>query len=102
VAEDLESEALQSIRVQRGYARDRRVEPALMPLNGMVASLGMMELLAFVTGLRPVIPFTRYDVMESRLVVQSAEVNPDCVVCRPAYGMGDRQMVDRYALDAQI
>jgi molybdopterin-synthase adenylyltransferase len=100
-AEDLESEALRSIRVQRGYARDRRVEPALMPLNGVVASLGMTELLAFVTGLRPVIPFTRYDAMDGRLVRQSVEASPDCIVCRPAYGMGDRQMVDRYALDAR-
>src|SRR4029453_10264877 len=49
VAEDLESGGLRSIRRQRGYAQDRRVEPALMPLNGVVASLGMMELLAFAT-----------------------------------------------------
>ena len=101
VAEDLESEALRSIRVQRGYARDRRVEPALMPLNGVVASLGMTEFLAFATGIRPVIPFTRYDTMRGRLVRQSVEASPDCVVCRPAYGMGDRQMLDRYALDAR-
>ncbi len=101
VAEDLESEALRSVRIQRGYARDRRVEPALMPLNGVVASLGMMEFLAFATGLRPVIPFSRYDAMEDRVVRQSVEVSPDCVVCRPAHGMGDRQLIDRYALDAQ-
>ncbi len=101
IAEDLESEALRNIRVQRGYARDRRVEPALMPLNGVIASLGMMELLAFATGLRPVIPFTRYDTMTGRLVRQSVEASSDCVVCRPAYGMGDRQMVDRYALGAR-
>jgi molybdopterin/thiamine biosynthesis adenylyltransferase len=99
VAEDLESEALRNIRVQRGYARDRRVEPALMPLNGVVASLGMMEFLAFATGLRPVISFTRYDAMEDRLVRQWAEANADCAVCRSAHGMGDRQMIDRYALD---
>jgi len=101
IAEDLESEALRNIRVQRGYARDRRVEPALMPLNGVIASLGMMELLAFATGLRPVIPFARYDTMTGRLVRQSVEASSDCVVCRPAYGMGDRQMVDRYALGAR-
>jgi molybdopterin/thiamine biosynthesis adenylyltransferase len=100
-AEDLEGEALRNVRIRRGYARDRRVEPALMPLNGVVASLGMMEFLAFATGLRPVIPFTRYDTMEGRLVRQSVEANPECVVCRPAHGMGHRQMIDRYALDAQ-
>jgi hypothetical protein len=72
-----------------------------MPLNGVVTSIGMTELLAFVTGLRPVIPFTRYDAMNGRLIRQSVEASPDCVVCRPAYGMGDRQMVDRYALDTR-
>jgi molybdopterin/thiamine biosynthesis adenylyltransferase len=101
VAEDLESEALRNVRFQRGYARDRRVEPALMPLNGVVASLGMMEFLAFATGLRPVIPFSRYDATADRIIRESVEVSPDCVVCRPAHGMGDRQMIDQYALDGQ-
>ncbi len=31
-----------------------------MPLNPIVASQGMMELLAFATGFRPVAPFLRY------------------------------------------
>jgi molybdopterin-synthase adenylyltransferase len=97
-AEDLESEGLRNIRVERGYARERGVEPALMPLNGAVASLAMMELLAFATGVRPVIPFSRYDAMHGRLIPQSVELNQECVVCRPANGMGDRHRVERYAL----
>lgn len=98
-AQDLEGEALRHIRRQRGYASDRAVEPALMPLNAAVASLGMMELLAFATGMRHVAPFVRYDGLSNRLIRQSVPVNPDCPVCRPAHGMGDRRAIDRYALD---
>lgn len=98
-AEDLESEGLHRIRVQRGYARDRRVEPALMPLNGVVASLGMMEVLAFTTGFRPVSPFLRYDALAQKVVSVNATVQEQCPVCRPAHAMGDRQAVLRYAFD---
>lgn len=97
-AEDLESEELRSIRLQRGYARDRRVEAALMPLNTVLAGLAMIEVLAFTTGIRPVRPFARYDALTSQIITQRATVNDDCPVCRPAHGMGDRQSVDRYAL----
>lgn len=98
-AEDLESEALRRVRIERGYASDRRVEAALMPLNSMLASLAMMELLAFATGVRPVAPFTRYDGLANRLVSQHVEREEDCPVCGPASGMGDRQAVHRYALE---
>ena len=97
-AEDLETEALRRIRIDRGYARDRRVEAALMPLNTVLVGLGMMELLAFATGMRSVAPFSRYDALANRVVPQRVEVDPDCPVCGPAAGMGDRQSVVRYAL----
>jgi molybdopterin/thiamine biosynthesis adenylyltransferase len=99
-AEDLETEALRRIRVERGYARDRRVEAALMPLNTVLAGLAMNELLAFATGMRPVERFTRHDAIANRLVRVRAERDSDCPVCTPATGMGDRQLVSRYALGA--
>jgi hypothetical protein len=98
--EDLESEVLSHIRVRRGYAEDRRIEPALMPLNTVLVGMAMIELLAFTTGFRPVVPFSRYDAVGQRVVVQTVETNRDCAVCQPALGMGDRQGVDRYALAA--
>jgi molybdopterin/thiamine biosynthesis adenylyltransferase len=98
-SEDLETEALRKIRVARGYASDRRVEPALMPLNTVLVGLAMTELLAFATGVRPVIPFCRYDALEDRLVPQHVLWEEECSVCRPAFGMGDRQRVERYALE---
>ena len=97
-AEDLESEAARSIRVERGYARDRGVEAALMPLNTVLVGAAMIELLAFSTGVRPVVPFLRYDALTAQLVRQNVEPNDDCPVCIPAYAMGDRQRILRYAL----
>lgn len=97
-AEDLEHEGLHEMRVARGYARDRGVEPALMPLNTVLVGLAMMELLAFATGIRTVRPFLRYDGIEGVLVRSNVSVDPECPICRPASGMGDRQMIERYAL----
>lgn len=97
-AEDLEAEALRNIRVERGYARERAVEPALMPLNTVLVGAAMIELLAFATGFRPVEPFQRYDALESRLIRQRVDPNEECPVCRPAFAMGDRQQIERYAI----
>jgi len=98
-AEDLESEALRSIRIARGYARDRRVEAALMPLNGTVAGMAMMELLAYVSGFRTVIPFFRYDASRQRTVIQHVTRQLDCPICGIAFAMGDSQVIGRYAID---
>lgn len=97
-AEDLEYESLRTIRIERGYARDRRVEAALMPLNTVLAGVALIEVLAFATGIRPVRPFSRYDALSNQIITQHVAASPECPVCKPAYGMGDRQSIDRYAL----
>ncbi len=96
-AEDLESESLRRIRIERGYARDRRIEAALMPLNTVLAGMALIEVLAFATAIRHVRPFARYDALTSQITAQRVAVNQECPVCRPAYGMGDRQSIERYA-----
>lgn len=96
--EDLDTEAARRIRVERGYARDRGVEPALMPLNTVLVGAAMIELLAFSTGLRTVVPFLRYDALTARMVRQNVAHDRDCPVCVPAYAMGDRQRITRYVL----
>jgi len=97
-AQDLESEALHRIRIERGYADDRSVEPALMPLNATCVSLAVVEILAFATGFRKVQSFSRYDAAHNRIVPIRVARNPDCPICVPAFGMGDRQAIDRYSL----
>jgi hypothetical protein len=97
-AEDLESEALQQIRIMRGYARDRAVEPSLMPLNTATVGLGMKEVLAYLAGYRPVRSFFRYDALVGAIVQSRVGVNDDCPVCQPAFARGPRQRLDRYAI----
>ncbi|MGH2964021.1 MAG: HesA/MoeB/ThiF family protein [Solirubrobacterales bacterium] len=96
-AEDLESAAQRSVRQVRGYARDRRVEPALMPLNTAIAGIAIMELLAFATGVDRVRPYQRYDAFARRWVPANAERDNQCPVCGPARAMGDRLRIERYA-----
>jgi molybdopterin-synthase adenylyltransferase len=97
-AEDLESEVVRRIRMERGYARLRSVEPALMPLNTVLVGAAMIELLAYVTGVRPVVPFLHYDALRTRMVPQNVERSADCPICIPAHAMGDRHNIERYAL----
>jgi molybdopterin/thiamine biosynthesis adenylyltransferase len=97
-AEDLESEAARRIRIERGYARERDVEPSLMPLNTVLVGAAMIELLAFATGIRPVTPFLRYDALTAQMIRQNVERDGQCPICVPAYGMGDRHRTERYAL----
>jgi molybdopterin-synthase adenylyltransferase len=97
-AEDLEVEVSRAIRIERGYARDRTVEPALMPLNTAVVGVGMIEFLAYFTGMRAVRPFFRYDAERGELVHSHVYLNEDCPVCRPAYARGGRQRLERYVL----
>src|SRR5207253_3222173 len=96
---DLESESQRGIRLERGYAADRQVEPAVMPLNTVLVGTALLELLAFATGIRNVQPYFRFDAIGSRIVLQRGNRNPDCPVCGPAYAAGDRQDVTRYALE---
>ena len=95
---DLEAENLRRIRIERGYAHEREVEPALMPLNTVMVGLAMLEFLAFATGLRRVEKFFRYDSLGNAVVRQSVDRMDDCPVCGPSFAMGDRHQIDRYAL----
>ena len=69
-----------------------------MPLNTVLVGLAMTEVLAYVTGVRAVVPFFRYDLLANRIVVQNVERSEGCAVCAPASGMGDAQGIDRYAM----
>jgi hypothetical protein len=69
-----------------------------MPLNTVLVGAAMIELLAYVTGVRPVTPFLRYDALAAQIIRQNVERNDGCPICVPAYAMGTRHRIERYAL----
>lgn len=72
-----------------------------MPLNTVIVGLGMIELLAFATGLRSVAPFTRYNALTGTVTRCNVAIDEDCPVCRPAHALGSRQKIERYALEQE-
>ncbi len=96
-AEELESHEQQQFRRERGYVAGATVlEPAVISLNGIIASVATTEFLALVTGFRPSCHYNFYDMLEQRLVprlVRSASRCPTCALV----GTGDKAHVERYA-----
>jgi molybdopterin/thiamine biosynthesis adenylyltransferase len=55
--------------------------PSVAPMNGVIASLGMMELMAHVTGLRVPKPHLNYDGRTGKVGLRAERVNSDCYFC---------------------
>ena len=55
--------------------------PSVAPLNGLIASLGMMELMAYVTGLREPQPHLNYDGRTGRVGLRPERLTTDCYFC---------------------
>lgn len=95
-AEELESPEEKEFRKLHGYVSGSNVpEPAVMPLNGTVASLGVVEFLALMTGFRPSGAYTYYDMLEQRVGPRIVEKTAGCVACY-AVGIGDAANLERY------
>jgi hypothetical protein len=58
----------------------------VVSVNGVVASLAVTEFLAFVTGLRPVIPFLSYRGDLGRINKSNDLPQPDCYYCQGLWG----------------
>lgn len=70
--------------------------PSVSPINGVVASLGMTELMAGVTGLRPPYPHLEYRA-HLGTVNKCADPHPsDCYYCQVVAGQGDAANIERY------
>jgi molybdopterin/thiamine biosynthesis adenylyltransferase len=96
-AEELESQEEQRFRKEYGYVAGAHVpEPAVISLNGTVASLAVTEFLALVTGFRGAQQYVFYDMIEQRVVSRAVKRDERCPGCG-VVGMGDRAGVSRYA-----
>ena len=96
-AAELESYEQRAFRRQEGYVAGAEVrEPAVVSLNGTVASLAVTEFLALVTGFRPANHYTYYDMLEQRVGLRRIERDPRCYTCS-LEGIGDDANLGRFS-----
>lgn len=94
---DLSSKEEQARAVQRGYVSGEDIEaPAVVFINGSVASLAVGEFVALATGIRPTTPYTIYDYLTNQTTRWPASRQPECPACAMS-GIGDRIRIERYA-----
>lgn len=70
--------------------------PAVVSINGVVASLGVTEFLVCVTGLRQPKHLIKYRGSEAKVVVNIDSPSVDCYYCRGIRGRKEEVNVDRY------
>ena len=70
--------------------------PAVVSLNGVVASLAVTEFMAFATGLRAPYRLLTYYGHSGKVTVSTDEPYPDCYYCRGVWGLGDGANVTRH------
>jgi len=96
-AEELESPEEKEFRQRHGYIAGADVkEPAVISLNGTVASIAVSEFLALVTGFKPSQHYTYYDMLEQRVVPRIVSKDRMCTACA-LEGIGDKASIDRYS-----
>jgi molybdopterin/thiamine biosynthesis adenylyltransferase len=96
-AEELESPEQQKFRKEYGYVSGAHVsEPAVISLNGTIASLAVTEFLSLATGFKEARHYIFYDMIEQRIVSRSVKRDERCLACG-IVGMGDKAAVLRYA-----
>ncbi len=96
-AEELESPEQQGFRRRHGYVAGTAVpEPAVMSLNGVIASLAVTEVLALVAGFRPSNHYMYYDMLEQRVGPRLVQRTPACLACS-LEGAGDQADLERFS-----
>lgn len=83
------------------YGIDRRAldeaGPSVVSVNGVVASLGVTELMAAVTGIRPPKLHLDYRGDRGTVGVRLDKRDADCYYCSAVKGRGDAANIERYA-----
>ena len=96
-AAELESDDLQKLRRQHGYISGLDVpEPSVISLNGTVASVAATEFLALLTGFRPAIHYSYYDLVDQRVGPRHVKTDRHCFTCSNE-GIGDAADLSRYS-----
>ncbi|EKD37404.1 MAG: UBA/THIF-type NAD/FAD binding protein [uncultured bacterium] len=80
--------------VDRGALAEKG--PSVSPLNGVVASLGVMEFMAAVTGMRRPFRLLNYRGHMGTVTVSKSDPQPGCFICKGIRGQGKDARVERY------
>jgi len=99
VDSDLETDAQREER-QRIYGIQRAAlgsaGPAVVSVNGTVASLGVTELMREVTGIGTAKRHLEYRGQDGKVLLDITSPPADCFYCSGLYGQGDAADLDRY------
>ncbi len=107
---DLMTKEERGIRESLGYVDGLGTtpEPSIIPLNAILASICVQELVKFVTKFDRVFPYIHYDALNNKIVIPSNEIKnfkpskvcPVCVI-GGYLGLGDLEC-ERFILDEDI
>jgi molybdopterin/thiamine biosynthesis adenylyltransferase len=85
---------------ERIYGVDRKflgeAGPSVVSINGVIASIGVTELMAGVTGIRLPFRLINYYAHLGRMTISRDEPKPDCYYCKTIRGMREAAEVERY------
>lgn len=70
--------------------------PAVVSLNGILASIGVTELVAYVTGIRPIKRHLSYRGKMGLVTESKDKPIEDCYYCNSVCGAGDKIDIERY------
>lgn len=96
---DLELPDVRKLRQAHGYGVPEATAPAVVSLNGLVASIATTEFMVSVTGVRDPFVKSTYRGMRGVVLVSTDRRRPGCINCEYLLGKGDSVGVMRYALD---
>jgi len=75
------------------------IGPSVVSVNGVVASLGVTEFMAVVTGLRPGIRLLKYYGERGALRISKDQGDENCFYCKGVRGLKDKADMERYIRD---
>ncbi len=75
--------------------------PSVSPINGVVASVGAMEFMVAVTGMRAARRLLQFRGHDSKVTVSNDQPAPDCYYCKGLRNQREAAAVERY-LDLEI
>lgn len=70
--------------------------PAVISLNGILASIGVTEFIAYATGIRPIKRYLKYSDKMGFITGSKDRPMKDCYYCNSICGAGDKIDIERY------